>query len=229
MKIDGSVIIIGIIILIILENHNNYIYDTFIATKIVSSIDKRKYNVSNNYANTQEAADTMAIINNFIFNFLQFIRNKFIIKKLGTHEEQEFVKRVIKNYNPDVIFENDPKPGGDTSYVINKGDEFALCLRNKDTKKIHSDNLLQFVTIHELSHLGNTSYGHGYSFWAWFKFMLIQAKDSGLYDPVDYSKDSIEYCGLGVSFSPYFSDYYDWTNAASKQGVANINYQESIF
>ena len=228
MQINTSVIIIGIILFIILENHNNFIYDTFVATHIKSTIDKKKYKVSNKYADMQEASDTMAKINLFILNFSKYLKNKYLVKKMGSDDEQGFVKRVIKNYNPNTLFENDPKPGGDTSYVVNKGDQFAICLRNNITKKIHNYNLLQFVTIHELSHLGNIDYGHGYSFWSWMKFMLIQAKESGLYIPVDYSKDSIVYCGLKVSFSPYFSDYYNWKNTTSKQGINKIKYQESI-
>jgi len=223
----SGIIIIILFIIIYFEYNNNYLYDTFIATKVVSDIDGRKYRVSGVYVNTKDASNTMAKINDFIFNFLKFLRNKFIFKKIGTYDEQEFVKRVLKNYNPDVIFENDPKAGEDTSYVVNKGDQFAICLRDKQTKKIHDYNLLQFVTIHELTHLGNLDFGHGYSFWAWMKFMLIQAKESGLYTPVNYKTNPITYCGLDVNFSPYYSEQYDWRNLSQQIAFNKINFQEN--
>lgn len=227
-KYDYSgIIIITLLLIIYLEYNNNYLYDTFIATKVVSDIDGRQYRISGAYENIKDASNTMAKINNFIFDFLKFLRNKFIFKKIGTDYEQNFVKRVLKNYNPDVIFENNPKAGEDTSYVINKGEKFGICLRDKQTKEIHDYNLLQFVTIHELTHLGNLDFGHGYSFWAWMKFMLIQAEKSGLYTPVDYEKNPIIYCGLAVNFSPYYSEQYNWHNLSPQYSFNKINFQEN--
>lgn len=221
----SNIIIVCIIIIIYYEYRYNSLYESFVATRIESNTDKRKYNVAGLYSDTLEASNTMADINNFIFEFLKFLRNKYIFKKFGTYYEQDFVKRVLKNYNPDVIFENNPNPGEDTSYVTNKGKEFALCLRDRKTKKIHDFNLLQFVTIHELSHLGNIDFGHGYSFWSWMKFMLIQANESGLYIPKDYSKNHIVYCGLEVTFSPFYSNKYNW-HIAHKQRMG-IRFQEN--
>jgi hypothetical protein len=213
----SDIIIVVIIVLIYYECKYSVVYDTFTSNKVKSDVDKRFYGVSNAFSNQTDASNTMANINLFIFDFLKFLRNKFIFNKSGHYYEQEFVKRLLENYNPDVIFENNPKSGEDTSYVTNKGDKFAVCLRNKKTNKIHDYNLLQFVTIHELSHLGNVEYGHGYSFWAWMKFMLIQAHESGLYIPRDYSKTPIVYCGLQVTFSPYFSNKYNWHSLYTNQ------------
>jgi hypothetical protein len=205
-----NILIIIIIIFIYCEYNNNYIRDAFTTNEVESTIDNRFYKVSNAFSNQNAASNAMANINLFIFDFLKFLRNKFIFNNFGQYYEREFVKRVLENYDPDVIFENNPKDGEDTSYVVNKGDKFAICLRNKSTKKIHNYNLLQFVTIHELSHLGNLDWGHDDSFWAWMKFMLIQAKESGLYEPYDYSKNPTVYCGLPISFSPYFDNTYNW-------------------
>ena len=141
------------------------------------------------------------------------MRNKYIIQKKGQINEIEFVTRMLNNYNPDNILENDPLPGEDTSYVVNKGDEFGICLRNKsdDPGKIHDIDIIKFVVLHELTHLGNKSYGHEYDFWAFFKFVLVNAKEANLYNPVNYKFMPVNYCGLEITFSPYFSDY-DWKN-----------------
>ena len=206
-------IIIVIFLLIIYEWQTHYIYDYFTTDNVISSIDKRTYRVSGGFTDMNNASNTMAKLNNFIIEFLRFLRNKFIVDKQGLYIEQAFVKRLLKNYNPDVIFENNPKPGEDTSFVVNKGEQFAICLRNKKNKTIHDMNTLQFVIIHELTHMGCINYGHGYEFWSWMKFMLIQATKSGLYTPVDYSINPVSYCGMNVSFSPYYTDIYDWRSA----------------
>lgn len=207
----GTSLIIVIILFIMYEYQTNSIYEYFTSSNVVSSIDKRSYKVVGGFQNPNNAADMMAVLNKFIFEFLRFLKNKFIVNKRGDTLEQEFVARVLKNYNPDVIFENNPKKGEETSFVVNKGDKFGICLRNKKNKQLHDIDLLKFVIIHELSHLGTIKYGHEYQFWSWFKFMLVQAKESGLYTPIDYNKYSDRYCGMNVTFNPYYSSY-DWKN-----------------
>jgi hypothetical protein len=199
-------IIIVIIIFLIHYISNNKEY--FITQKIESSIDKRKYRVIKNYSNIQEASDTMYKINEFIIAFLKHMRNKYIFNKNKYKKtEVEFVERMIKNYNPDSLFEHNPSDNNDTSYVVNKGEKFGICIRNKlvDKNIIHDIDIIKFVVLHELSHLGCISYGHGIDFWEWFKFNLIESKKANLYIPKDYNNNSINYCGLNVTYSPYFN------------------------
>lgn len=210
---SNSIIIATIILIILYEYQTNQVYEYFNTNEIVSSLDKRSYKVLGGFGNENNAANTMARLNDFIIEFLRFLKNKFIIKQHGSSLEQNFVTRILKNYNPDVIFENYPKPGGDTSFVVNKGQQFGICLRNKQTKMIHNIALLQFVIIHELTHLGNITYGHDYQFWSWMKFLLVQAEESGLYIPINYALHPTTYCGINVTFSPYFSKRFDWQNA----------------
>ena len=197
-------IILLFIIILLIYCKNNKDYEYF---NVYSSLDKRKYNVVGRFANYKDAADKMAESNKFIIELLRFLRNKFLIKKQGDILEQNFVSRLLNRYNPDVLLENWPKPGDDTSFVINKGDKFGLCLRDKKYNEFHENNILQFVIIHELTHMGTTTYGHNYEFWSWMKFMLVQAKESGLYTPVNYGIHPEKYCGLKVSSNPYFQNY----------------------
>lgn len=206
----NEVIVIILILLIIYELQTHTVYEYFTTEHLVSHVDKRKYKVSGGFINKIDAVNKMANLNEFIISLLKFLKKKFVINHQGNTLEKNFIIRVLKNYNPDVIFENFPEDGEDTSFVVNKGEQFGICLRNKINNQIHDDNLLQFVMIHELSHLGTLTYGHDYSFWSWFKFMLVQATESGLYIPVDYSKRPVVYCGIDVTYNPYYITEYNW-------------------
>lgn len=209
MKLDcTNIIIIILLIYIIFGQTREYFTSSFVE----SDTDKRKYKVINSFHDKDDAANTMSEINKFIFAYLKYVRNKFVIKKQGTITEINFVKRMLKNYNPDTIFENNPKNGEDTSFVVNKGKKFGICLRGKKTNKgkIHDMNTIKFVILHELSHLGTISYGHKYEFWSFFKFNIIQAYEAGLYYPVNYMNNPINYCGLDIIYSPYYNPRYDW-------------------
>jgi hypothetical protein len=49
-----------------------------------------------------------------------------------------------------------------------------------------------------------TTIGHKQDFWQNFKFLLENAKESNIYIPVDYKKQSTEYCGLTINDNPYY-------------------------
>jgi hypothetical protein len=204
------IIYIKLMVLLLSTNQTN-IREYLTTNSEFSEIDKRSYNVVSGFSDRHIAANKMSMIHKFIIDILSNLKKKFIINKNGTIQEILFVKRILDKYNPDVLFENDPKNGEETSYVVNKGDKFAMCLRSKNVGSMgefHDNNILQFVVLHELSHLGSTTYGHNAEFWDGFKFMLIQAKLAGLHNPIDYSKNNIIYCGLSVKRNPYFNNMY---------------------
>ena len=62
-----------------------------------------------------------------------------------------------------------------------------------------------FVAIHEMAHLTTLSIGHNKEFWDNFKYLLKKANECGVYEPVDYSKQQTEYCGMTISDNPYFN------------------------
>lgn len=65
-------------------------------------------------------------------------------------------------------------------------------------------NTLTFVAIHELAHLMTESIGHKQEFWKNFKFLIGEAKSVSIYDPVDYKKKPMEYCGMSITDNPYY-------------------------
>jgi hypothetical protein len=207
----GLCIIVILILMLVLSTYQTNIREYLTTTREFSEIDKRSYKVVSGFSDKQQAANKMSELHAFIIDVLSNLKKKFIINQEGTPKEMGFVKRVLDRYNPDVLFENDPKSGEETSYVVNKGDKFAICLRSKNIGSMgdfHDKNILQFVALHELSHLGSTTYGHNPEFWDWFEFMIIQAKLAGLHEPVDYSKNNVIYCGLPVRRNPYFNRMY---------------------
>ena len=60
------------------------------------------------------------------------------------------------------------------------------------------------VALQEMSNICNTSIGHTKEFWDNFKFLLEEAKDAGLHEPVDYSKKPVEYCSMKITDNPYY-------------------------
>ena len=96
-----------------------------------------------------------------------------------------------------------------TAYSENKGEKIAFCLNKtkRGNDNLIDEHTLMFVAIHELSHVMTKSIGHKKEFWDNFKFLLENAKEAGIHEPVDYSKKPIEYCSLTISDSPLFSLY----------------------
>lgn len=181
---------------------------------IRSSVDDRKYKVirQNNLDNPKYAADLLAKINKNLIDTIRVLRDRYIRNRSGRNscnipedEMTGFITRLLKNYDPDVIRENRPLTTNNTSFVQSKGQDVAFCLRKNMNGDYHDDfNLLQFVSLHELTHIGTAGFGHGDEFWKFFKFVLVEATDAGLYTPKDYSKSPIVYCGLKIDHNPYF-------------------------
>ena len=93
-----------------------------------------------------------------------------------------------------------------TAYSENKGEKIAFCLnKNKENDdNLIDEHTLTFVAIHELSHVMSISIGHKSEFWENFKFLLENAKEAKIHEPVDYSKKPVDYCSLKINDSPYF-------------------------
>ena len=72
-----------------------------------------------------------------------------------------------------------------TAYSENKVEKMVFCLNeDKQGTRLIDLSTLTFVAIHELAHLMTESIGHKDEFWDNFKFLLKNAKESGVYEPV---------------------------------------------
>ncbi len=130
---------------------------------------------------------------------------KKLVNYMGEkYPKRENVKRLVKNFNPKKISETLPTSKY-TAYSENKGEKIAFCTTTtKEGSKLIDENTLTFVAIHELGHVMTKSIGHKKEFWQNFKFLLKNAVDIDIYQPIDYKKKPKKYCGMTISDNPYY-------------------------
>lgn len=182
----------------------------------------RDYQVIERYKNHTEAAAIMDNTNKRLMKLFGVLQKKYRVDAtpLGdtTSTDEEFadysvgavdnpygvVETILKNYDPDRLFENDPIRGTGTSYTVNKGEKMYVCVRDKtNPEKLVDEDTYFFVVLHEVAHIGNYSgWGHGDDFWTVFKFLLYEAQQAGVYKPVNYEKYPVVYCGLDIRYQP---------------------------
>ena len=167
--------------------------DSFNLKCVVSVKDGNKYCVRDS-TKIQESADLLAEVTENMKSMVTYLKE--------THPNDKRVKRLVENFNPKRVVETLPTSEY-TAYSENKGQKLAFCLREKKHEmKLIDLNTLTFVALHELSHLMTESVGHEKDFWDNFKFMLKNAVECGVYDPVDYGKSPQEYCGMTINDNP---------------------------
>jgi predicted metal-dependent hydrolase len=160
--------------------------------KKVSLNDNIEY-IVRDLENSQEAAEKLSSINNKL---------KRLIESLDVNE-REGIKRLKNKYNPYTLSETEENSKY-TSYSLNKGEKIALCLRkNRNSLEFQDENTILFVAIHELSHIMTKSVGHEKEFWDNMAFLLEKAHELNIYDPVDYSENNVNYCGMEITTTPY--------------------------
>ena len=112
------------------------------------------------------------------------------------------LKRLVENFNPDNFSENTPDSKY-TSYSVNKGEKIVFCMRDKnEDESLVDENIMMFVSIHELAHLMTKSVGHGPEFWTNFKILLKIAIDHNLYKYMNFNRKPEPYCGTNISDTP---------------------------
>ena len=116
------------------------------------------------------------------------------------------IKRLYKNFNPEAFSETTPDAKY-TSYSVNKGEKIVFCLRDKKAgETLVKENIMTFVSIHELAHLMTKSIGHEPEFWANFKLLLKISIDNGLYENIDFNSTPKPYCGINITDTPLKKD-----------------------
>lgn len=194
---DSKIFNIILIIFIIILGYKIYINtDSFNLRCIISDVNGNKYCVRDRNK-LELAADKLANLN---------IKLNKLVKHLGEkYPNKENVKRLIKGYNPQKIYETLPTSEY-TAYSENKGEKLAFCLDTEKNSKgrLIDDNTLMYVALHELSHIATISIGHNNEFWENFKFIITEAKNINLYNPIDYKKEPARYCGMNITDNPYY-------------------------
>jgi hypothetical protein len=172
-----------------------YDSDAYNLKCIIASKDGNRYCVRER-EKLELAANLLATVTEKCKQMVIFMKNKF--------PDDERVKRLVEGFNPKKISETLPTSEL-TAYSENKGEKIAFCLNTKkDGDKLIDINTLTFVALHELSHIMTKSIGHKQEFWENFKFLLTNAKEANIYQPVDYKKKPQEYCGMTINDNPYY-------------------------
>lgn len=172
-----------------------YQSDAFDLKCIIASKDGNRYCVRER-EKMELAANLLADVTQKMKDTVNFIKQK--------HPEDPRTKRLVDGFNPKKISETLPTSEL-TAFSENKGEKIAFCLnKSKNGTKLIDINTLTFVALHELSHIATESVGHKQEFWQNFKWVLQNAKEAGIYSPVDYKKYPEEYCGMTINDNPYY-------------------------
>ena len=186
------------ILFIVIILYKLYIDSDYFQLKcIVSTVDGDKYCVRER-KNMKEATDLLAKTTTKMKKLVEYVDEKY--------PDKPNIRRLVKKFNSNKIVETLPTSEY-TAYSENKGKKIAFCLNKKknDNNNLIDENTLMFVAIHEMSHIATESIGHNKEFWDNFKFLLNEAKEAGVYEVIDYSKNNQEYCGMTITDNPYFS------------------------
>jgi hypothetical protein len=162
---------------------------------VVSTVDGNKYCVRET-SKIKDSADLLAKVTDKCRKLVKYVGEKF--------PDQDNVKRLVNGFNPQKVMETLPTSEF-TAYSENKGEKLAFCLNTeKGGNTMIDEHTLTFVAIHELSHIATKSIGHKSEFWENFKFLLEQAKASGIHTPRDYKNEPQKYCGMTIRDNPAF-------------------------
>lgn len=195
MKQQTIIVFVFIVFIIIWLATMYFNSDEYNLKCVIASKDGNRYCVRDR-KNVQSAANLLSSVTENC--------NKMVAYMKKTHPDDPRVKRLVEGFNPRAISETLPTSEL-TAYSENKGQKIAFCLnKSKNGSKLIDLNTLTFVALHELSHIMTSSIGHKQDFWENFKFLLENAKKSGIYNPEDYKKKPQDYCGEKIDDNPYF-------------------------
>jgi len=164
-----------------------------------SNVDQQYYLVRN-LGDKQEAADSLARVREKIVRLRKYLEQ--------THMSKPFVKQLITNFDCSADRFSESTPDAQyTSYSVNKGEKVYMCLRQRDDKEtLVNENIILFVALHEMSHVGTSSIGHTPEFWNHFAWILEQAEHMKIYSFTDFAAHPVEYCGVHITDSPKYKE-----------------------
>lgn len=171
--------------------------DYFQLKCVISSENQKTYCVRER-TKVAEASDLLAKVSDKLEKLVQHMQ--------ADAPNDPMVQRIVQKFDANKIKEILPTSEY-TAYSENKGEKLALCLNetkeNPDSRLIN-ENTLMYVAMHELTHVGCVSVGHGDEFWTNFKRIIEFAVKHNLYTAVDYKKKNELYCGMNLTDNPYF-------------------------
>ena len=189
---DNKNLIILLIFFILIIILINYYHKNKDLTQVKSTIDNKYYLVAK-LPDSYEAANKLALINNNINILLEHCKNP----------NDKNIMKLYNNYRSDILCELVDKSKY-TAYSLNKGEQIAICLRDKKTNKLIDDiNSTMFIIIHELAHIMTYTEQHTQEFWDNMARLLKYGNECGVYKPINYKINPIYYCNQLLNDTPY--------------------------
>ena len=166
---------------------------------VQSTVDKESY-VVRNLPDKQDAADRLARVRQKILILRKHLQQ--------SHMEKPFVKQMVDNFDCTADRFSESTPDAQfTSYSVNKGEKVFMCLRQRNEKEeLVQENIILFVALHEMSHVGTASIGHTPEFWNNFAWLLKQAEATKVYEYTNFAAHPVEYCGVHITDSPTYKE-----------------------
>ena len=167
----------------------NKLYKKREIVSIKSTVDNQIY-IVRKLPDAKDAANKLAMINQKVLRLIASLD----VNKEGVDDLQKY-------YDPRSLSET-IDGAKYTSYSVNKGEKISICIRSKDNVII-DDNTILFVVIHELAHVMTEEVGHTPLFWSNMKYLLEESERIGIYKPINYEKEPVQYCGMEINTTPY--------------------------
>jgi len=169
---------------------------------VTSTVDGQKY-IVRNLPDKQDAADRLARTRGKLLRLMQTLKQ--------THPDKPFVAQLLRNFDGDPSRFSESTPDASyTSYSVNKGEKVFMCLRQRNEKEeLVDENIITFVALHEMSHIGTSEIGHTALFWNNFGWLLKRAEEIQIYEYTDFSAHPVEYCGIHITDQPTYDKSKD--------------------
>jgi hypothetical protein len=167
-----------------------------------STVDGKRY-IVRNLPDKQEAADRLARTRAKLITLMLYLQEKFPKKAM--------VAQILQNFDaePDRFSESSPDASY-TSYSVNKGEKVYMCLRQRNEREeLVDENVITFVAVHEMAHIGTSEIGHTPTFWNNFGWLLARAEEAKVYQYTDFSAHPVEYCGIRITDQPTYDKSKD--------------------
>lgn len=166
-------------------------------SSVTSTVDNQTY-IVRNLPDRQDAADRLARTRGKLLRLMRDLKQ--------THPEKPFVKQMVRNFDADPSRFTESTPDASyTSYSVNKGERVHMCLRQRnESEELVDENVLTFVALHELAHIGTADVGHTPTFWNNFGWLLKRAEEIDIYEFTDFAAHPVEYCGIRITDQPTY-------------------------
>ena len=169
---------------------------------VESTVDKQKY-IVRNLPDKQEAADRLARTRAKLLRLMRDLKQ--------ADGKKPFVEQMIRNFDADPSRFSESAPDASyTSYSVNKGEKVFMCLRQRNEKEeLVDENIITFVALHEMAHIGTVDVGHTPLFWNNFGWLLKRAEELQIYQFTDFAAHPVEYCGIRITDQPTYDKAKD--------------------